>query len=225
MQTEPQTQDTPMAITLHPRIAELMASRICHDLISPVGAVNNGIELIEEMGSELGKGDALGLIASSVEQASSRLKCFRLAYGAAGSEADIDLKDIRETFAMVVRGSRNALDWSDAVGEVFGDTSPRGFMKVLLNVLMLAEECNPTGGEIRVDADGSGNLRVTVSGGRAGFREGAESAITGEIAAEELDARLVHAYLTGRFAQHYGIGLAHDAATEGELVFTMSGSA
>lgn len=222
MQTEPQTQDTPMAITLHPRIAELMASRICHDLISPVGAVNNGIELIEEMGDDLGKGDALGLIASSVEQASARLKCFRLAYGAAGSEADIGLKDVRETFAMIVRDSRNALDWSDAVAAAFGDTSPRGFMKVLLNVLMLAEECNPTGGEIHVDADGAGNLRVTVTGTKAGFREGAREAITGDIAAEELDARLVHAYITGRFAQHYGIGLSHETDAEGELVFTMS---
>ncbi|MSP89576.1 MAG: hypothetical protein EXQ92_12320 [Alphaproteobacteria bacterium] len=76
------------------RVLELLMSRVCHDLISPVGAVVNGVELIEDGGADM-TDDAMALIAKSARQASRRLQFFRMAYGAAGSGGDRSLADAR----------------------------------------------------------------------------------------------------------------------------------
>ena len=72
------------------RLASYVASRICHDLISPVGAINNGVEFMEEMGEDPEqRKDALGLISHSASQASAKLQAFRIAYGAGGRDNNV----------------------------------------------------------------------------------------------------------------------------------------
>ena len=111
LQTETRESGDISAAMLHPRVLELMASRICHDLVSPVGAVNNGIELMREMNADMAD-DALDLIESSIGQASARLKLFRLAYGAAGSEKLVGFQDIKTTFEGWVSASRTSVNWN-----------------------------------------------------------------------------------------------------------------
>jgi len=72
-----------MSVTIDTDILELMASKVCHDLISPIGAVNNGIEFLTEMGPDAGE-EVTDLIAFSASQASAKLKAFRMAYGVGG---------------------------------------------------------------------------------------------------------------------------------------------
>lgn len=206
-------------VMLHPRVLELMASRVCHDLVSPVGAVNNGVELMEELGPSAGA-EATQLIANSARQASIRLKVFRLCYGAAGTDQNIGFKDIRETFAdLIPQGGRISCTFAPDIGVLYS-MPPRGFFKVVLNALILAEECLHGEGTISVagKADKSG-ITITLAGKNPGFRDGVEAALRGESAPDVLDARSIHAYLTGRFAAHFGLPISWSAdADAGQLV-------
>jgi histidine phosphotransferase ChpT len=209
---------------LHPRVLELMASRVCHDLVSPVGAVNNGVELMEELGPAAGE-EAVQLIANSARQASIRLKAFRLSYGAAGTDKNIGFKDIRDAFSeLVPGGGRIQTEFAADIGVVFS-MPPTGFFKVLLNLLVLAEECLHGEGLLAVaaKADKSG-VTVTLTGKNPAFRGDAEAALANKLDVEALDARSIHAYLTGRFAYHFGLPLSWEAG-EGRLTFTLGAAA
>jgi histidine phosphotransferase ChpT len=197
-----------MSITLHPRVLELVASRICHDLVSPVGAVSNGVELLQELGESAGE-EAMQLIASSALQAGIRLKCFRLAYGAAGTDGNIGFKEIREVFTDWLKAGHIQAEFEQDIGMKFS-MPPQGFFKCLLNMMILAEECNHGEGKIAVTAlDGNKGIKVTVTGKNAGFRSGTEAALKGETAPEDLDPRSVHAYVTYLFAAHFGFTITH----------------
>ncbi len=195
-----------MDVLLSPRVMELIASRICHDLVSPVGAVSNGVELMQELGDDAGE-EAMKLIADSALQASIRLKAFRLSYGAAGTDKNVGFKDIRDVFSDLLKSGRIQAEFEPDLGVKFS-MPPRGFFKVLLNLLVLAEECNHGEGKISVSAlEGNKGLKILVTGKNPGFREGAEAALRGETAADDLDPRSVHAYVTGKFAQVFDLKL------------------
>src|SRR5438445_7741277 len=105
-----------MSVSVDLRVLELVCSRICHDLVSPVGAVNNGVELIREMADDEApssglESEALALIAHSAEQGSRRLRVLRLAYGAAG--ADAPWEELRSALTQFFMGSRITLIWPD----------------------------------------------------------------------------------------------------------------
>ena len=99
--TQPQAEsETPEAKpNKSASVIELLASRICHDLVSPVGAINNGVEFMEEMGDDAEqRKEALGLISHSASQASAKLMAFRIAYGSGGREVEEEL-DADKIFA------------------------------------------------------------------------------------------------------------------------------
>ena len=80
-------------------VIELLASRICHDLVSPVGAINNGVEFMEETGDDAEqRAEALNLIAHSASQASAKLMAFRIAYGSGGRDPNIKPEDVQKAF-------------------------------------------------------------------------------------------------------------------------------
>ncbi len=206
-----------MTITIHPRVLELLASKICHDLVSPVGAVSNGIELMRELGPEM-SGDAVDLIESSILQASVRLKMFRLVYGAAGSEKMVSLTDIKETFENWAKGGRNTVSW---VGEIDLDDVPKGFAKTLLNILMLAIECNPGDGEIITEFS-TNSAKIIVNGKKPALYDGMDKCLKLDFPIEDLDPRLVHAYVAAVFADYFGLNIAWENISESQLNFTLS---
>lgn len=211
-----------MEVLLHPRVLELIASRICHDLVSPVGAVNNGVELMQELGDDAGH-EAVKLIADSAQQASIRLKAFRLSYGAAGTDKNIGFKDIREAFTDLLKAGRIQAEFEPEMAVKFS-MPPRGFFKSMLNLLVLAEECNHGEGKITVSSvEGNRGIKILVTGKNPGFREGAEAALRGETSPDNLDPRSVHAYITGRFAAHFGFNIGWQAQADfGRVEFTLS---
>lgn len=209
-----------MTDSLHPRVLELIASRICHDLVSPVGAISNGVELVQELGDDAGE-EAMQLIASSAGQASIRLKAFRLSYGAAGTDKNVGFKDIRDAFTELLGDGRVKAEFQPDLGVKFS-MPPRGFFKVLLNLLVLAEECNRGEGKIGVSAlDGNQGIKVVVEGANANFRDGIEDALEGKTQPDDLDPRSVHAYVTGIFAKHFDFKLSHTKAP-GRVEFTLA---
>ena len=128
-------------------LAALLCSRVCHDLISPVGAIVNGIEVMEEDKDEETKTFALDLIKKSAYQASAKLQFCRLAFGAAGSAgAQIDLGDAEKVARGMFEDNKTKLVWN----------LPRQFLaknrvKLLLNMLMIGAGTIPRGGTLTVD--------------------------------------------------------------------------
>jgi histidine phosphotransferase ChpT len=209
------------AALLDPYVIELLASRMCHDVISPVGAINNGLELLEEMGVEAGA-DAIQLIGKSAEQANRRLRLFRYTYGAAGSRDQIDSKDMRRTAFEYFEGTRAVLEWPEHEPSwPIGDSAPRGFMKGALNLIVLGGEMVTKQGliKLRQITPEKPDLEIQVSGDGAAFREGMEAALQGTVEPTDLDARLVHAYVTGVLIRHYNYKLTVTKQADGKVIF------
>ena len=184
-------------------VLELMASRVCHDLISPVGAINNGVEFLEEMGPEAGQ-DAIDLIAHSAKVASARLQCFRIAYGMGGRDPSIKPWDVKDVFDnLVTLEQKVTQDW-DARGALGFDEYPEGFAKVLMGTLMLASECLPKGGVIRAEAgEALGITTIIAEGENAAPRSNFVEALHLELSPYEVEPVLVHPYVLGLLAKHY----------------------
>lgn len=211
-----------MTVVLHPRILELVASRICHDLVSPVGAINNGVELMSELGADAGD-EAMQLIANSAVQASIRLKCFRLAYGAAGTDKNIGFREVKDAFTEWLKSGRIQVEFEEDLPVKFS-MPPRGFFKTLLNLLILAEECSRGDGKISVTAlAGNKGMQLLVTGHNVAFRDGNEAALKGDTDPDTLDARSVHAYITGKFAETFGLRIEHKSQPDnGRLEIRLS---
>jgi histidine phosphotransferase ChpT len=193
-----------MGVKVDLRILELLASRICHDLISPIGAVGNGLELLEDASPDM-SGDALKLSANCVRKASALLEFFRMAYGTAGSDVGLRWEAAKQLADGLLEGGKTVLVWPPLP---VGFTAPSMAPKVALNLVLLGTEMLPRGGEIVVDLQPAG-ARVTVSATAAGrdarLPEEIASVITG--GAEPtlpLTARTVHAYFTTRLGESLG---------------------
>lgn len=183
------------------RILELLASKICHDLISPVGAVSNGVEILEELGPEAGE-DVTSLIEYSATQAASKLKAMRMVYGLGGGDDNIKLEDVHKTFGdFIVGEARISQDWDPYMEH--GIDARKGLAKALLSCLMLCIEGLPKGGEIRVIPDGDA-LVVRGEGDNAKFKDGYTDSLNHDVHTSQLDPKLIHAYVTGLIAQSYG---------------------
>ncbi len=199
-------------------VMEMLASRICHDLISPVGAINNGVEFMEDMGPDAFD-DALGLIKMSAQMASARLQAFRLAYGAGGRDKSIEPKDVQEIMGSLLRGEGKIRQAWDPHADLGFHTPPPAFCKMLIACLMLAQECLPKGGFIFVDpADGGEGTLVIAEGEGAVLRDGVLDALHGNVEVEDLDPRLVHPYALSALAAYYGYKLDAKVLDDGKRV-------
>ena len=197
-----------MSVKLPLRVLELVTSRICHDLVSPVGAIGNGVELMQELGEDAGD-EAISLIATSATQAAIRLKYFRLAYGAAGTDKNIGFREVKEVFSDWLKAGHVQVEFESNL-ELNFSMPPRGFLKCVLNLLIFAEECSRGEGRIFVSTlEGNKGIKILTTGGRVGFRDDAGTALMGETEPETLDARTIHAYMTGRFIEHFGFKISH----------------
>src|SRR5215217_551878 len=127
-------------------LAALLCSRVCHDVISPVGAIVNGLEVLEDENDPAMHDFALDLIRKSAKQASARLQFARLAFGAAGSAgASIDLGDAEQVARGLFQDDKITLIWSAP-----RTLLPKNKVKLLLNLLVTAMNAIPRGGAIEV---------------------------------------------------------------------------
>ncbi|WP_457090732.1 histidine phosphotransferase ChpT [Microvirga sp. P5_D2] len=131
-------------------LAALLCSRVCHDVISPVGAIVNGLEVLEDDSDTSMREFALDLIQKSARQASARLQFARLAFGAAGSAgASIDLGDAEQVARGMFLDDKITFSWSSP-RLLF----PKNRVKLLLNLIMIAITAIPRGGSIAVTVTG-----------------------------------------------------------------------
>ncbi|WP_284165450.1 histidine phosphotransferase family protein [Frigidibacter sp. SD6-1] len=135
-----------------PDMASLLASRICHDLVSPLGAIANGLELLAMSG--IAAGPELALISESVAAANDRIRFFRIAFGQAHADQRIARADLQAAVDAQGRTSRLAIDWT-----VAPDGAERGPAKLALLAILCLESAMPRGGKVAVEA--GGQWRVT----------------------------------------------------------------
>jgi histidine phosphotransferase ChpT len=193
-------------------LAALLCSRVCHDLISPVGAIVNGIEVLEEDKDEETKTFALDLIKKSAYQASAKLQFCRLAFGAAGSAgAQIDLGDAEKVARGLLGDDKTKITWN-----LPRELLPKNQVKLLLNMLLIAVGTIPRGGTLTVDPteDGKG-FRITSTGLNARLAEATGELLVGS-PERPVDAHAIQPVYTGILARD--CGLAISAVAEGESV-------
>jgi histidine phosphotransferase ChpT len=197
-------------------LAALLSSRVCHDVISPVGAIVNGLEVLEEEKDQEMRGHALALIKSSAQEASSRLQFCRLAFGAAGSKgSSIDTGDAENVARQLLADERTRLDWN--VPRVL---LPKNKVKLLLNLCLIADASIPRGGDISISAKGEDDdmsFHVQAKGVNARVTPGVASLLSGEPEDGSVDARAIQAYYAGLVARSCGLevslALAGDVVT------------
>jgi histidine phosphotransferase ChpT len=185
-------------------LAALLCSRVCHDLISPVGAIVNGIEVMEEDKNEETKTFALDLIKKSAHQASAKLQFCRLAFGAAGSAgAQIDLGDAEKAARGLIEDGKTTLTWN--LPRVL---LAKNRVKLLLNMLLIATGGIPRGGTLTVDPlpgdDGVAGFVVTASGPNAKLNPAAAELLAGT-SAHAVDAHVIQPFYTGILARDCGL--------------------
>ena len=196
-------------------LAALLCSRVCHDLISPVGAIVNGLEVLEEAKDEETKTFALDLIKKSAGNASAKLQFCRIAFGAAGSAgAQIDLGDAETITRGFFEDDKTKLAWN----------LPRALLaknrvKLLLNLLLIAGQTIPRGGRLTVDPIGEGEsmgFKVSAAGVNAKVPPAVAALLAGDAGGTALDAHRIQPFYASLLAQASGVKAA--MAMEGETV-------
>lgn len=190
-------------------LAALISSRICHDVISPVGAIANGLEMLDEEQDESMRAQTMDLIRKSARQASAKLQFARLAFCAAGSAgAEIDLRDAERVARDFLQGGKHTLSWQGPPV-----TLPKNKVKLLLNLLALGVVALPRGGTVNVEIKGEGPevaFRVLAQGEPARLSE----QVTGLLAGANgmvLDAHSIQPYYAGRVASAAGMTVTVEA--------------
>ena len=185
-------------------LAALLCSRVCHDLISPVGAIVNGIEVLEEEKDEATKEFALDLIKKSAATASAKLQFCRIAFGAAGSAgAQIDLGDAEKIARGFLEDDKTKIAWN-----VPRALLAKNLVKLLLNMLVIAGQAIPRGGKITVDPIGDGDsigCKVSATGVNAKIPPAVPSLLTGELSGDNLDAHRIQPFYAGLLAKECSV--------------------
>ena len=197
-------------------LAALLCSRVCHDIISPVGAIINGLEVLDEDKTEEMRDFAFGLIRRSAAQASAKLQFARLAFGAAGSAgAEIDLGDAEKVARGYIGGEKAEFSW-----EAPRVLMPKNLVKLLLNLILLANAAVPRGGSIKVTVEGHAPPRFVLrsSGPSARVPAAFEKLVPGDVAGIPVDAQSVQAYYTGALARACGMKIAASLSGEDVVV-------
>lgn len=185
-----------MTETASLRVATLLASRLCHDLIGPLGAVDNGLELLAEEGA-LAE-EALALARRSAKRAASRLRFFRYAFGAAGEDPGFGPAEAQLLAENLLHGSEIQLSW-----RADGEGMPAGSGRLLLNLVLLGIDCLPRGGLLHILAR-PGLFVLDCRAPHARLSEELSAAILRTLAPADLTARTVVGYFAALLAIELG---------------------
>lgn len=180
--------------------ASLLCSRLCHDLLSPVGALNNGIELLADEQDPEMRARCLELLADSARASANKLKFFRLAFGAAGGFGDmVDTREARTAIEGLFGGDgRVQLGWL-----VSEPTLDKGAIKILLNLALIAGDALVRGGRLDVGVE-AGEIVIRAEGPRLVLDSELKDALLGWTSAEALTPRAAAAWLVHSLVKEAG---------------------
>ncbi len=183
--------------------ASLLCSRLCHDMISPVGALANGVEILaEEQDAEM-QAQVVELLGMSARQTTVRLKFFRMAFGAAGGlGAELDLGDAHEAISTLLAEAKIETTWN-APAAVWS----KDIVKLLLNLALIAGESLIRGGQLTIDAvqnETGYNISISARGERLILQDAMQDLLLGQAEEDQIQAREMPAYLAHRLAASGG---------------------
>ena len=190
-------------------LASMLCSRLCHDLLSPVGALTNGLELLADERDPDMRQRCFELLEQSAKVSADKLKFFRLAFGAAGGFGEsVPVDEARSvTQALVGDAKRVELNWA-----LSADRLPKGAVKVLLNFAQIGLDALVRGGTLDVGAesrDGASEIVVRAAGPRIAFDEIIGRALEGRLKPGELTSRTAAAHMLSMVAAQAGGGLQY----------------
>jgi len=176
------------------RLAALMCSRVCHDLISPVSALNNGLEVLNEDDDPEMREHALSLIEMSGKQASAKLQFARLAFGASSFAADeLPFSEAQKVLDALLVSPKLKTQWRDVERTV-----DKSIIKILMNLAVVAADMIPRGGVLNfICAPEDGEFTIEAVGDRAKIADGVKAALVREIEDDALDPRSIQPFVTG----------------------------
>ncbi len=190
-------------------LASLLCSRLCHDMLSPVGALSNGLELLaDEQDAEM-RERCIELLEQSAKISTDKLKFFRLAFGAAGGFGEaVPVEEAHDVIAALAADAKDVeLNWA-----ITEKTLPKPAVKVMLNLSQIGLDALIRGGSIDIGAellDGNVEIVVRSNGDRIAFDETIGHALQGDLPASELSSRTAAAHMIALLAEELGGGLQY----------------
>jgi histidine phosphotransferase ChpT len=198
-------------------LAALLCSRVCHDLISPSGAIVNGLEVLEESTDEETKSFALDLIKKSARTASARLQFCRIAFGAAGSAtAQIDLGDAENVARGFIEDDKIKLSWN-----LSSALLPKNRVKLLLNMILVAAQSIPRGGIVAVEGDGppeAMTFKIAARGLNARIPQAVPALLAGFPERGVVDAHAIQPFYAGLLGRASGLAVSIEADGDAIIV-------
>ncbi len=194
--------------------AALLCSRLCHDMLSPVGAMSNGLELLADETDPEMRAKVIELLEQSARSSADKLKFFRLAFGAAGGFGEaVPVDEAQDVVAALAADAKRVkLNWAIAEPSL-----PKPAVKVLLNLSQIALDALVRGGTLDVGAESrDGNIEIVAraTGERVAFDETIGRALQDEVAPGEITSRTAAAHMIALLAQELGGGLQYALSDE-----------
>ena len=202
-------------------LSALLCSKVCHDVISPVGAIANGLEVLEDEKDAEMRDIAFDLVKRSSRQASAKLQFCRIAFGAAGSAgSSIDTGDAEDVARKFIGEDKIELEWA-----IPREIRPKSEVKLMLNMLMLAISSIPRGGKITMGVIDGGGLTAMAAGKNAKVPDKTAGMLSGDVQEDEMDARLAQVYYTLRLASECNLDVNAAGTGEDCVTYTAASAA
>lgn len=201
--------------------ASLLCSRLCHDLLNPIGALNNGIELLADETDPGMREQCIGLLGDSARVSAAKLKFYRLAFGSAGGYGDtLPAHEVKDAIEGVFASTgRVKVEWL-----VTDDNLPKLSAKVLLNLALIAGESLPRGGVLMIgleQVDGAVDIAVRGEGPRLTLDKDIRRALAGSLPEEDISSRTIAANMSRQLVRDRG---GEIMLSEAEQPFIMFGA-
>jgi len=196
------------------RVLELLCARFCHEMVSPVGAVSNGVELLDEDDPDFVR-EAMALIGQSARTASRRLQFYRFAYGTTPVAGNMRPRDL---LMGLLEGGKVSAEWGEGVSAL----SPE-WQRIACNLAVIAAESLPRGGRIVVQGAAGGapaGVAIEALGDPILVNQDMVAALAGTVSPADLTSRTIHGYVTAKFAEQMGATAGLKESGPGKAVFS-----
>lgn len=205
-----------MSYMIDIRVLELLCSRICHDLISPVTAINNGMELLEDDPGDM-LDDIRDLLMNSASEGAGKLQYFRLAYGLGGDpDGEVGIGTAADLTVRLEKHEKPSITWPADRERML----PRLIIKSAMNMVLMGIEALPRGGEIAVAFD-DGGIQVLATGQGARVEEDSLRTLDPGTSVESVTPRSIQTFYTGQVVAAAGGALSVDTGAADTVKLTV----
>lgn len=192
------------------KLAEMLCTRLCHDLTGPIGAVNNGAEFLDDEGFDM-QNEAVQLIVSSAHEAVNRLQFYRQAYGRVNDSGEASLEEKKKLAADFFAGSKITLDWPDTHTDAAGISISQKMARLMLNLLVVVAGSMIRGGTLSVrlaqTADGAKQVQIRGEGETIKLDADTQHILAGQIDDKSLSPKTAQPLLAAKIASEVGATL------------------